>query len=160
MTGVNWSKFWLPLKGHAPLYPYPTSPLPCVSSSVDRMWSGKLGTDPAKNLPSKDKMVPHWPGEAASCLLKQERCPAAAFPELLVGFLYVTLRLLELIKAFGLSKSVIWWTVASPRSFFLQSKFFSPLHCWNYTALVSLVVWVPIFFTLLMGDSSKAHWKQ
>lgn len=78
-------------------------------------------------------MVPHWPGEAALCLLKQEGCPAAAFPELLIGFFFVTLRLLVLIKAFGLCKSAIWSTVASPRFFFLESKFFSPtllkLHC-------------------------------
>lgn len=63
--------------------------------------------NPATILSSKDKMVPHWSGEAALCLLNLDGCPAASFPELLIGFLYVTLRLLVLIKAFELYKLII-----------------------------------------------------
>lgn len=86
-----------------------------------------------KTYPAKKKWCLNDLGKLLCVFSKQEECPAAAFPELLIGFLFVTLRLLVLIKAFGLCKSAIWSTVASLRSFFLESKFFSPtllkLHC-------------------------------
>lgn len=46
-------------------------------------------------------------GKLLCAFVKQEEYPVAAFLELLIGFLYVTLRLLVLIKAFALCKSVI-----------------------------------------------------
>lgn len=60
-----------------------------------------------KTYPAKQKWCLIDMGKLLCAFVKQEEHPAAAFLELLIGFLYVTIRLLVLIKAFALCKSVI-----------------------------------------------------